>query len=96
LRTDKRDIVVDYIIKKEPELKITREDATEYLKTCGKVSKTMFGRLLTQFLTAETEAKNELIEICGKILETKKSRNMEEEKVIDHMKKRLFPKPEKG
>jgi len=92
LRQNKKDIIVEYILKKEPELTIAPETANQYLKNCGKVSKTMFGRLLTQLTSLETEAKEILIEYCNKIIETKKTKNMEEEKVIEHMRKRLFPK----
>jgi hypothetical protein len=55
----------------------------------------MFGRLLTQLASSETEVKEDLIEYCNKIIETKKTKKMEEEKVIEHMRKRLFPKSKK-
>lgn len=95
LRQSKKDVIVEYIIQKEPELIITPETINLYLKSCGRVSKTMFGRLLTQLSSAEEEVKEGLIEVCNKIIETKKSKNMEEEKVIEHMRKRLFAKPKK-
>lgn len=95
LRQNKKDIIIEYIIKKEPELTITPEIINIYLKNCGRVSKTMFGRLLTQLSSAEEAAKESLIEVCNRIIETKKSKNMEEEKVIEHMRKRLFSKPKK-
>lgn len=95
LRQNKKDIIIEYIIQKEPELTITPDTINLYLKNCGRVSKTMFGRLLTQLSEAEMEVKEGLIEVCNKIIETKKSKNMEEEKVIEHMRKRLFAKPKK-
>jgi hypothetical protein len=92
LRQSKKEIIIEYIIQKEPDLTITPEVVNIYLKNCGKVSKTMFGRLLTQLSAAEKETKESLIEVCSRIIETKKSKNMEEEKVIEHMRKRLLPK----
>lgn len=92
LRQSKKDIIIEYIIQKEPELTITPDIINLYLKNCGRISKTMFGRLLTQLSSSDEEVKNELVEVCNKIIETKKTKNMEEEKVIDHMRKRLFPK----
>lgn len=93
LRQNKKDIIIEYIIQKEPELTITPDIINLYLKDCGRVSKTMFGRLLTQLASSSEDVKAELIEVCNRIIETKKSKNMEEEKVIEHMKKRLLPKP---
>jgi hypothetical protein len=91
LRQSKKDIIIDYIMAKEPEARITRETINSYLKDCGKVSKTMFGRLLTQVSTEKQAYKEELIKYANSILQSKKGqRNTEEEKVIDHMKKRLL------
>ena len=91
LRQNKKDIIIDYIMKKEPEARITRETINNYLKDCGKVSKTMFGRLLTQVSTEKKEDKEELIKYANSILQSKKGKkNTEEEKVIDHMKRRLL------
>jgi len=91
LRQNKKDIIIDYIMAKEPEARITRDTINNYLKDCGKVSKTMFGRLLTQISTETQADKEELINYASLILMSKKGqKNTEEEKVIDHMKKRLL------
>ena len=91
LRQNKKDVIIDYIMSKEPEARITRDTINNYLKDCGKVSKTMFGRLLTQISTETQADKEELINYASLILMSKKGqKNTEEEKVIDHMKKRLL------
>jgi len=91
LRQNKKDIIIDYIMKKEPAARITRDTINNYLRDCGKVSKTMFGRFLTQVSTEEQAYKEELINYANSILQSKKGqKNTEEEKVIDHMKKRLL------
>ena len=91
LRQNKKDVIVDYVMNKEPEARITKDTINEYLKNCGKVSKTMFGRLLTQVSSMDEEEKKELIKYASLVLEAKRGKkNMEEEKVIEHMEKRLL------
>jgi hypothetical protein len=92
LRQSKRDILFEYISKKEPELNITTKIVNTYLKKCGTISKTMFGRVLTQLSFEKDDRKEGLIEVCSKMIETKKNKNTEEEKIINHMRKRLFDK----
>ena len=91
LRKNKKDVIIQYVMDKEPEARITKDIINKYLKNCGKVSKTMFGRLLTQFSSRDEEKKKELIKYASLILEAKKGdKNMEEEKVIEHMQKKLL------
>ena len=91
LRQNKKDVIIKYVMNKEPEARITKDTINEYLKKCGKVSKTMFGRLLTQVSDMDEEERKGLIKYASLVLEAKKGKkNMEEEKVIEHMERRLL------
>lgn len=92
LRQEKRNMFIEYVLSKEADLEIPADAVIKHLKSCGTISKNMFGRRLTELQSARDETKEELIQTCAKILATKKTRNMEEEKVVDHIRRRLFPK----
>ena len=83
---------IEYVLSKEEDLEIPADAVIKHLKGCGTISKNMFGRRLTELQSARDETKEDLIQTCAKILATKKTRNMEEEKVVDHIRRRLFPK----
>jgi len=96
LRKKEKEIVMDYIKRKEPELNITTEVIEDYLKVCGTISKAMFGRHLTKLQEATEAEKIDFMETCEKIVGTKKTVITEEGNAIENVRRRLFGKSKKS
>lgn len=92
LRKQKKEIIASYVLLKMQDCNLSLEEIIEDMKGATPISKTQFARTLGRLAQKSEEERQEIVDCAEKLLNTKKSKQPEEEAMLPYIIKRLFPK----